>query len=42
MKGFRIPGFRICQVVAYASITQGSGYAWIWLNNTLWQGSEYA
>ena len=26
------PGFRIWQVSAYASVTQGSEYAWIWLN----------
>ena len=28
-----IPRFRICQVSAYARVTQGSEYAWIWLNN---------
>ena len=28
-----ILGFRICQVSAYACITQCSEYAWIWLNN---------
>ena len=37
-----IPGFQVCQVFAYASIIQGSEYNWIWLNNPLWQGSEYA
>ena len=34
--------FRVCQVSAYASIAQGSEYAWIWLNNALLQGSEHA
>ena len=44
-----IPGFRICQISACVSITQGSEYDWIWLNNAwinwllwLWQSSEYA
>ena len=37
-----IPEFSVCQVSAYASVTQDSEYAWIWLNNALWQGSEYA
>ena len=27
-----IPGFWLCQVSAYASITEGSEYVWIWLN----------
>ena len=36
-----IPGFRVCEVSGYASIAQGYEYAWIWLNNALWQGSEY-
>ena len=31
-----IPGFRVCQVSAYASVLQGSEYAWIM---PLWQGS---
>ena len=34
--------FQVCQVSAYASISQGSGYTWIWLYNALWQGSKYA
>ena len=29
-------------ISAYASVAQGSEYAWIWLNNILWQGFEYA
>ena len=38
-----IPGFRICQVSAYVSLTKSFEYAWIWLNNArIWQGSEYA
>ena len=37
-----ILGFRVCQVSAYASVAQDSGYAWTWLNNALWQGSENA
>ena len=37
-----ITRFRVCQVSAYASVAQGSEYAWKWLNNTLWQSSEYA
>ena len=37
-----IPWLRVCQVCAYASVAQGSEYAWIWLNNALKQGSEYA
>ena len=36
-----IPGFQICQVSADVSVSQGSEYAWIWLNNALWQGSKY-
>ena len=36
-----IPGFRVLQVSAYASVAQGSEYALIWLNNALGQGSEY-
>ena len=28
-----IPGFQMYQVSAYASIAQGSEYAWIWLSN---------
>ena len=36
-----IPGFRVCQVSTYASVAQGSEYAWMWLNDALWQGSEY-
>ena len=27
------PRFRICQVSSYASVTHGSKYDWIWLNN---------
>ena len=34
-----IPGFRVCQVSAYARVAQGSEYNWIWLNNHLWQDS---
>ena len=41
-KVLNIPGFRVCQVSAYASVAQGSEYSWIWLNNALWQSSEYA
>ena len=37
-----ISGFRVCQVSAYASVAQDTEYAWIWQNNTLEQGSEYA
>ena len=37
-----IPEFRVCQVSGYASVAQGSEYAVIWLNNSLWQGSKYA
>ena len=37
-----IPGFQVSQVFAYASVAQGPEYAWIWLNDDLWQGSEYA
>ena len=37
-----IPGFQVCQVSAYASVVQGSENARIWLNNALWQSSEYA
>ena len=40
-KVLNIPGFQVCQVSAYASVAQGSEYAWIWLNDALWQGSEY-
>ena len=36
-----IPGFRVCQASAYARVAQGSKYAWMWLNNVLWQSSEY-
>ena len=36
-----IPGFRVCQVSAYASVAQGFKYAWIWLNIALRQGPEY-
>ena len=37
-----IPGFRLSQIFAYASVAEGSECAWIWLNNVLWQGLEYA
>ena len=37
-----LPGFRVCQVSAYASVTQGSEYDWMWQINALWQGSKYA
>ena len=37
-----IPGFWVCWVLAYARVAQDSEYAWIWLNNALWQGSEHA
>ena len=30
-----IPGFRVCQVFACASVAQGSEFAWILLNNAL-------
>ena len=36
-----ITELRVCQVSAYASVAQGSERAWIWLNNAIWQGSEY-
>ena len=36
-----IPGFWVCQVSVYASLSQGPEYPWIWLNYALWQGSEY-
>ena len=35
-------GFRQCQVSAFARIAQSFEYTRIWLNNALWQGSEYA
>ena len=35
-----IPGFRVYQVSAYASVAQFSEYAGIWLNNALQQGSD--
>ena len=41
-KVLNIPGFRVGQVSAYASVAQDSEYPWICLNNVLWQGSEYA
>ena len=28
-----IPGFQVCQVSVYVSITQGAWYAWMWLNH---------
>ena len=37
-----IAGIWVCQVYVYASVTQGSEYAWVWVTNVLWQGSEYA
>ena len=40
-RGLNISGFRVCQISAYASVAQYSEYSWIWLNNSLWQGSEY-
>ena len=40
-KVLNIPGFWVCQVCVYASVVQVSEYAWIWLNDALWQGSEY-
>ena len=36
-----IPGFRVCQVSAHATVAQGSEYAWIWQNDVLPQGSGY-
>ena len=36
-----IPGFRVCQAYGNASVAQSSEYVRIWLNNALWQGSEY-
>ena len=36
------PGSQVFQVSAYASVAQGSEYAWIWLYNALSQGPEYA
>ena len=35
-----IEGFWICQVSKYASVAQGSEYAWIRMNNALWQGFD--
>ena len=40
-KVLNIPGFLVCHVSVYASVALGSEYAWIWLNDALWQGSEY-
>ena len=38
-----IPGFRVCQVSAYAaSVTQASEYVWIWLDNVLRQNSDHS
>ena len=37
-----IPKLRVCQVCACESVAQSSEYVWIWQNNALWQGSEYA
>ena len=37
-----IPGIQLCQVFAYVNVAQGSEYDWIWLNNAIWQGSEFA
>ena len=34
------PGFRVCQVSAYASVAQGSEYAWIWLKAGFWRFVE--
>ena len=39
-RALNISGFQACQLSAHASIAQNSEYAWIWLINTLWQGSE--
>ena len=36
-----IPGFWICQVSAYASVTQASEYTRIWLNNSWIKCSNY-
>ena len=36
-----IPGFWVYQVSVYASVAQSFEYVWIWLNNALWQVSEY-
>ena len=36
-----ISEFQVFQASAYASVPQGSQIAWIWLNDTLWQVSEY-
>ena len=38
-KGFE---FQDSEYFVYASVAQGSEYAWIQLNNALWQGPEYA
>ena len=40
LKVLEISRFPACMVSAYANVAQGSEYAWIWLNNALWQGSE--
>ena len=40
-KGSEYPKIRVCQVSACGRVAQGSEYAWIWLNNALWQGSKY-
>ena len=37
-----LPGLPTWQVVAYARIIQGSEYAWIWLNNTWINYSDYS
>ena len=37
-----ISEFGVCQVSTYASVAQGSEYAWICLNNALGQYSEDA
>ena len=36
-----IPGFQVCQISAYANVVEDSEYVRIWLNNALWQSSEY-
>ena len=41
-KGSEYSRISSIQVSAYGSVAQGFKYAWIWLNNALWQSSKYA
>ena len=40
-RDLNIPGFQVCQISAYANVVEDSEYVRIWLNNALWQSSEY-